>query len=75
MDFQQFSQLWKNTLSNDFIIIETKDFVRIRKKKKELKPVKDFVIVKDDDNIRYEAIRKAEMSKRVNHEKRTIWFR
>ena len=75
MDFQEFNQLWKQTLANDFIIIETKDFVRIRKKKKELKPVKDFVIVKDDENMRYEAIRKAEMSKRVNHEKRTIWFR
>ena len=75
MDFQEFNQLWKDTLANDFIIIETTDFVRIRKKKKELKPVKDFVIVKDDENMRYEAIRKAEMSKRVNHEKRTIWFR
>lgn len=24
MDFQQFNQLWKNVLANDFIIIETK---------------------------------------------------
>ncbi len=62
----------KQTLANDFIIIETTDFVRT--KKKELKPMKDFVIVKDDDNIRYEAIREAELCKRVNHEHRTVWF-
>ena len=43
MDFQEFNQLWKQTLANDFIIIETSDFVRTKKKKKELKPMKDFV--------------------------------
>lgn len=75
MDFQQFNQLWKNVLANDFIIIETKDFIRIRKKKKELKPAKEFIIVKYNENIKYEAIRTAESSKRTNHEKRTIWFR
>ena len=74
MDFQEFNQLWKDTLANDFIIIETTDFVRTKKKKKELKPTKEFVIVKGDDNIMYAAIREAEHCKRVNHEHRTVWF-
>ena len=74
MDFQEFNQLWKDTLANDFIIIETTDFVRTKKKKKELKPTKEFVIVKGDDNIMYAAIREAEHCKRVNHEHMTVWF-
>ena len=74
MDFQEFNQLWKNTLANDFIVIETTDFVRTKKKKKELKPMKDFVVVKGDDNIMYAAIREAEHCKRVNHKHRTVWF-
>ena len=75
MDFQEFNQLWKDTLANDFIVIETTDFVRIKKKKKELKPTKDFVIVKGEDNIMYAAIREAEHCKRVDYERRTIWFK
>ena len=74
MDFQEFNQLWKDTLANDFIVIETTDFVRIKKKKKELKPTKDFVIVKGEDNIMYAAIREAEHCKRVDHERRAVWF-
>ena len=75
MDFQEFNQLWKQTLANDFIVIETTDFVRIKKKKKELKPTKEFVIVKGEDNIMYAAIREAEHCKRVGYERRTVWFK
>ena len=75
MDFQEFNQLWKDTLANDFIVIETTDFVRIKKKKKELKPTKEFVIVKGEDNIMYAAIREVEHCKRVDYERRTVWFK
>ena len=35
--------------------------------------IKEFVIVRDD-NIMYVAIRTAEESKRVNHERKAMWF-
>ena len=36
--------------------------------------IKEFVIVRDDENIMYVAIRTAEESKRVNHERKAMWF-